>query len=88
MQQPPPRPTREQQAAVQREFEQMNDIIDNQAAAAAAQQQQQPGVSWMSDPVLHAIIVVLSILCYLLFNKFQVLMEELRELNEALEQHQ
>jgi chemotaxis protein histidine kinase CheA len=41
--------------------------------------------SWMVDPVLHGIIVVLAVLCLLLFRKLQAMMDELEHLNDVLE---
>lgn len=41
--------------------------------------------SWMSDPLLHGIIVILAIICFLLMRRLQALMEELNSLGSALE---
>jgi hypothetical protein len=69
--------------------EQLAPLLQNEAPILQQQQQQQQEDndiwSWMSDPVLHGIIVTLAILCFLLFRKLQTLMEELATLKEVLE---
>lgn len=54
-----------------------------------AAQQQAPEdeeiFSWLGDPLLHGIIVLLAIICFLLMKKLQTLTEELRSLGVALE---
>ena len=69
----------------------------NVPAAEAPMQQEVPvhqqvqfdeahgALSWMVDPVLHGIIVVLAVLCFLLLRKLQTMKEELDALNDVLE---
>lgn len=40
-------------------------------------------VTWIYDPLLNLMMVLLAIICYLLVQKYQDLMEELNELREA-----
>ncbi|CAB9504505.1 Probable ubiquitin-conjugating enzyme E2 33 [Seminavis robusta] len=74
----------------QQPVEQMQDPPMVQLQQQQQQQQlefrQEDGMlSWMVDPVLHGIIVILAVLCFLLMRKLQTMMEELEELNAVLE---
>jgi hypothetical protein len=63
-------------------------LLHDELPVLQQQQRQQEDIgiwSWMVDPVLHGIIVILAILCFLLMRKLQNLMEELETLNEVLE---
>jgi ubiquitin-conjugating enzyme E2 J1 len=46
-------------------------------------QEEQTLFSWFTDPVANAIILVLSIICFLLGRKWQALLQELQTLNAA-----
>jgi hypothetical protein len=38
--------------------------------------------SWMYDPLLNLMLILMAVICYLLIQKYQELMEELREIRQ------
>ena len=68
-----------------RQQEQHPQLQQLQPPPPAAPVAQDDIFSWLLDPVLHAIIITMSVLCFLLLRKLQLMVAELNELNEMLE---
>jgi hypothetical protein len=56
--------------------------IDQVNVIIAAEQTENDNTdsSWMYDPLINLMMVLLAVICYMLLQKYQELMQELREL--------